>query len=62
MSGLKTENEHRSNYDDILIVNVDDLIKDLPEVIVDAHGKKHTICENDFIGAWNRRMTDEVHS
>lgn len=43
-----TENEYHSNFDDVLIAKREDLIKDLPEVIVDAHGKKHKICKNDF--------------
>ena len=42
------ENQHYSNFEDVRIVKREDLIKDLPEVIVDAHGKKHRISKNDF--------------
>lgn len=43
-----TENETHSNFDDVLIVKREELIKDLPDVIVDAHGKKHKLCKNEF--------------
>ena len=45
---LNTENEQYRNSDDVLIVKREELIEDLPKEIVDAHGKKHKICKNDF--------------